>query len=211
MADGYDTRNLEKYATHNPLKKLILWKLNRKIVSQMRALGEKIRLETGVSVVTILDVGCGEGFVDRLLLDNLTGVKITGVDFSAAALEVAKKLNPEAEYILGDIYDLPFHSREFDIVLCTDVIEQLQKPALALKQIARVAKYKVLVTVPRSPWWRLANLLAGCDWSRLGNPPNYYNHWTKGQFLAFCETSVSGVWRMIRIGLTWMMTVWTRS
>jgi len=52
--------------------------------------------------------------------------------------------------VVGSVYDLPFEDNEFDIVLCMVVMEHLEDPQRAIKEMKRVLKVggKVLVSVP---------------------------------------------------------------
>lgn len=68
-------------------------------------------------------------------------------------------MNPSVEHIQGDITRMPFCDHSFDIVICTEVLEHLEKPGAALKELKRVAKKFILITVPHEPWFCLGNLL----------------------------------------------------
>ena len=50
-------------------------------------------------------------------------------------------------------------------------------PELALAELARVARRDVVVSVPREPIWRAANLARGKYLTDLGNTPGHINHW----------------------------------
>ncbi len=58
----------------------------------------------------VLDLGTGAGGqVGRLLHDR--GLDVTGVDFSAASLALARRLNPGMEFVEADIRALPMADR----------------------------------------------------------------------------------------------------
>ena len=103
------------------------------------------------------------------------------------AIKAARKMNPSVEYIQGDITKMPFQDRSFDIVICTEVMVHLEKPDAALKELIRIAKKFVFVTVPREPWFCLGNLLVLKNVRRLGNPMDHINHWTKKPFHTFLQ------------------------
>ena len=48
--------------------------------------------------------------------------------------------------------------------------------------MARVARRRLLVSVPREPIWRLLNVARGAYLSHLGNTPGHLNHWSKVGF-----------------------------
>lgn len=62
-----------------------------------------------------LDVACGTGY----MLSRFPGVRRAGLDLSPAMLEVAKRENPDAEFILGDfLVDRPEWHNRWDLVSC---------------------------------------------------------------------------------------------
>jgi len=52
--------------------------------------------------------------------------------------------------IVASVYDLPFADQEFDCVLCLSVLEHLERPPQAIKEMQRVLKVgkKIIVSVP---------------------------------------------------------------
>ena len=55
---------------------------------------------TGLSVI---DVGCGNGMLLKFLSENFKLSAQAGMEYAEAALEVARKLHPDPEYIVHDI------------------------------------------------------------------------------------------------------------
>lgn len=123
---------------------------------------------------SVLDVGCGEGFVTA----RLPGGRVVGVDPDARALEAAARRVPAGEFHRAAVTALPFDDGAFDLVVCTQVLEHLEDPAAALRELRRVARGAVLVTVPHEPWFRLGNLARGRHLSRLGSTPGHLHTWT---------------------------------
>jgi len=61
---------------------------------------------------TVLDAGCGAGVpVARILSERF---KVTGVDFSEAQIELARKQVPNANFICRDMTELDFAENSFD-------------------------------------------------------------------------------------------------
>ncbi len=60
---------------------------------------DKIR-EFSPNAGTLLNLGCGGGHLDWVLKKEF---KITGIDINPEHAQLAKKLNPEAEYLLDDM------------------------------------------------------------------------------------------------------------
>jgi 2-polyprenyl-3-methyl-5-hydroxy-6-metoxy-1,4-benzoquinol methylase len=62
---------------------------------------------------TLLDVGCGEGWLCRAAVED--GWNVTGIDGSAALIERAREF--EGEYFVADYADLQL-DRTFDCIVC---------------------------------------------------------------------------------------------
>ena len=55
-------------------------------------------------------------------------------------------------------------------------------PDAALRQMTRVARNWLLVSVPREPLWRALNLARGAYLPALGNTPGHLHHWSPAAF-----------------------------
>ena len=81
----------------------------------------------------VLDLGCGVGFFGNMAAER--GAWVTGLDFSASALQLAAEHHPGLELIRGDATRLPYASDSFDVVLLNDIIEHLaDEPGRAMVQ-----------------------------------------------------------------------------
>lgn len=86
----------------------------------------------------ILDVGCAYGLVLARMPDRFERF---GVDISEHAIREARRRYPAATFAIGGAEDpLPFEPGSFDVVLCNDVIEHLERPSHALANIWRGLK-----------------------------------------------------------------------
>jgi 2-polyprenyl-3-methyl-5-hydroxy-6-metoxy-1,4-benzoquinol methylase len=133
----------------------------------------------GARPATVLDAGCGEGFVTEWLRGALPEARIAGVDLSEAALARAARRVPEAELRTGDLHALPYPDAAFDLVVCTEVLEHVEVPETALRELLRVSRGQVLVTVPHEPFFRLGNLARGRHLRRLGSTPGHRWTWSR--------------------------------
>lgn len=77
-----------------------------------------VRKHSRIKVRTLLNIGCGGGHNDRTLKAHFA---VTGVDLSKEMLALARRLNPDVEYHLGDMRTLRLH-RRFDAVTIFDSI-----------------------------------------------------------------------------------------
>ena len=71
-------------------------------------------------VHTMLHLGCGAGGHDLYFKKHF---KVTGVDISIGMLNKAKAVNPEIEYVEGDMRTIQLDS-QFDCVIIPDSITQ---------------------------------------------------------------------------------------
>ena len=88
----------------------------------------------------VLDVGCGGGFLTNDLAAR--GHRVSGVDASAEALEVAARHDASRSvvYRRGDAEALPFPDGEFDAVCAMDLLEHVENPARVVGEAARVLR-----------------------------------------------------------------------
>lgn len=136
---------------------------------------------------TILDVGCGEGFTLKKLEEKKIGKKNEGIDYSADAIKIGKKLYPGLELSKGDVYGLKFKDNNFDLSICTEVLEHLTDPASAVAEIKRVSGKYIIFSVPNEPFFIAANFLRGKYLRTFGNHPEHINHWTSSGFEKFLK------------------------
>jgi len=170
--------NLKKYESQNPIKKVLIYRFERKLIQVLR---KKVHGLEQREKLTLCDCGCGEGFIDRALLDAFPHLTITGYDVNDEALAFAKSLNPEVQYFKRNILTSEFEEK-YDIVLCTEVLEHLQNPDQAIRVLQKMAIQACIITVPHEPFFCLGNFLSLKNVSRFGNPEDHINHWTTASF-----------------------------
>jgi len=98
---------------------------------------------TDVAVGTVLDVGCGDRWVESALDSEIHYV---GLDYPNT-VNMGYAGRPDA---FGDTRCLPFRDECFDTVLMLDVLEHVQQPDRAMAEIRRVIKIggRIVVQVP---------------------------------------------------------------
>lgn len=104
-----------------------------------------------------LDVGCGTGAVLRYLPKESVGL-----DINPWNLRKAKRYVPSAHLVLGDAENLPFKEDVFLTIVCTEVLEHLERPSEAIREIYRTLNGNgiFLGSVPRHSFlWELVDLL----------------------------------------------------
>jgi ubiquinone/menaquinone biosynthesis C-methylase UbiE len=101
----------------------------------------------------VLEVGCGSGFISRTIsrVYDTVGVDV-GHHFS----------KPESAYLdfmLGDIYALPFRKASFDIIVCASVLEHMLDLDSALAELKQPLKAKGVLVAGYPVETRLFKLL----------------------------------------------------
>lgn len=89
--------------------------------------------------VRVLDVGCNAGV---LLAEVPAANRRIGIDLSADALSIARRLNPTATFAVADMLALPLSSASVDVVLFCGMLEvpPPERKADALAEVARVLR-----------------------------------------------------------------------
>ncbi|MCC6133553.1 MAG: class I SAM-dependent methyltransferase [Acidobacteria bacterium] len=92
-----------------------------------------------LSGLDIVDLGCGTGRLELLLLPRLGDGSVTGVDFSPAMIEQASTrcADPRARWLCRDVLETGLPSALTDIVLCFDSFPHFPDRAAALGEIWR--------------------------------------------------------------------------
>jgi len=98
------------------------------------------------SVGTILEGGCNWGAI----LAAVGGQ--AGLDLEEHNIELARILNPEADFKVGNVLSLPYEDDSFDTVLLPEILEHLNWDSgevfRAIDEATRVARKGLLITFP---------------------------------------------------------------
>jgi 2-polyprenyl-3-methyl-5-hydroxy-6-metoxy-1,4-benzoquinol methylase len=93
--------------------------------------------------ITLLDIGCGEGGIS-ISFAKAGKKRVYSIDISHDRVERAcvraKEEGAEVSFLIADAGRLPFISSTFDVVICNDVIEHVEKPERLMNEIYRVIK-----------------------------------------------------------------------
>lgn len=162
--------NVRRYTVNN---RLYRWHIEQ----FLKELG---RLVAATQSHTLLDVGCGEGFVVAFLKTQLPETDIVGIDLSETVLACAREhFGHLAAFRQANIYQLPF----LDTVVCTEVLEHLHDPDRAVCELKRVARRDVVITVPLEPYFKWLNRLG--QWLSVSGDPGHVQFWDRDGFEAF--------------------------
>ena len=98
----------------------------------------------------ILDAGCGSG---RNMIELARRGTVTGVELSSTSVSLARS-RQAGDVIEGSLLEMPFAAASFDLAVCLDVIEHLERDLDALRELRRVVapEGSLLITVPAYQW-----------------------------------------------------------
>jgi len=154
--------------------------LHQKLVYSRRTkvLASELANAIPANSLSILDVGCGDGTIDSLILQHRPGLSITGLD----VLVRPKTFIPVWKF---DGTRLPYDDQSFDVVMFADVLHHTTDPECLLREAKRVAKVAVVLKDHTRDGF-LSNLtLRFMDW--VGNAHHNvvlpYNYWPRSRWM----------------------------
>ncbi len=121
----------------------------------------------------VLDVGCGDGRLSRLLMDLGKGIQIEGIDVL---------LRPETHIPVREFdgTTIPHEEGSFDLVMFVDVLHHTEDPMVLLKEADRVARKGVVIKDHLRDGFLAGPTLRFMDW--VGNARHGvalpYNYWS---------------------------------
>jgi SAM-dependent methyltransferase len=189
--------NEAKHTSANPVVRALLRRFHAALTRQVRE----------AAPASLLDVGCGEGFVLAELGPLPHGGVVRGVDVSPAAVARCRERAPWAEPQVASVYELPFADGAFDLVICLEVLEHLDRPEAGLRELTRVARRKLVLSVPWEPWFQLGNLAQFKHLAGLGNHPEHVQRWTQRGFGAFLQQAGGLRQVALRSSFPWTIAV----
>jgi SAM-dependent methyltransferase len=168
----------EKYSDKNPVVSFVIGRFFERLRAVVADLQPR----------TILDAGCGEG---EMLRRGVLPAGLHPVCLDLRTDSLADVAAPNR--VCASVQALPFAPRSFDVVTCLEVLEHLDDPASAVRDLARVARDAIVLSVPYEPYFRIGNVLRGKHLGALGNHPEHVQHWNLRTFEEFLRASIAEV------------------
>lgn len=102
-----------------------------------------VELTVSASLGKLLDIGCGQGRLLKLLASRAS--QVVGVDIDPRARRLARAQLflaglPNCSLRQGDMYALPFDDEAFDTVILDDVLAESERPTAAVEEARRLLK-----------------------------------------------------------------------
>lgn len=101
---------------------------------------QAIETHFGKKSCSILDIGCGAGFLANTLA--LYGHKVSGIDVSEKSLKIAKEKDTtrSVNYLKEDAYALSFSDNSFDVICALDFLEHVEKPEKIIEKVSSLLR-----------------------------------------------------------------------
>ena len=115
---------------------------------------ERIFRDLGKKKYAILDVGCGDGdmlrVIARYFRQKEVDLDLTGMDISEQALGIARKRSAEfrnIKFIQEDINRMPTDSAQYDVVICSLTLHHFddEQIPLILKNLSNIAQSAIVI------------------------------------------------------------------
>ena len=141
---------------------------------------------------SVLDVGCGDGLIDKLIGERRPDLEISGTDLIV-------RPDTHIPVVPFDGESLPHEDRSVDVVMFVDVLHHTEAPELLLVEARRVAKQAIVLKDHTRDGLLAGPTLRFMDW--VGNAPHGiplpYNYWPEHRWhRAFQELGLTPTeWR----------------
>ncbi len=128
----------------------------------------RCRVERHLPPGRLLDIGSGDGrFVHHMAQH---GWDATGIDFSPAALEFARRIHSGGRFLQGSLDDNVFVPGQFDLITLWQVLEHIGEPRPLLRRCHDLLQSGGLLVVAVPNIEGLSSLLTGSRWWGLDVP-----------------------------------------
>jgi ubiquinone/menaquinone biosynthesis C-methylase UbiE len=154
----------------------------------------------------ILDVACGTGEFERLLLEQNPTQQITGIDISDRMLNIAKEKYqnyPNLEFHQASVHSLSFDSNSFDVVVSANAFHYFDRPQIALTEMKRVLKPSGKLVI--LDWNKDYPLCRICDWILQVFDPAHQQCYTQDELHQLLRAAGFEIHRAskVRFGVIW--------
>jgi SAM-dependent methyltransferase len=126
---------------------------------------------------TVLDVGCGDGTLDSLILRSRPDLVINGID-------VLVRPQTHIPVTSFDGTTIPYANQAFDVVMFVDVLHHTNDPMVLLREAKRVARRAIVMKDHAKEGMLAGPTLRFMDW--VGNRHHGvvlpYNYWTHSEW-----------------------------
>ena len=134
-------------------------------------LDQKIINVIPTTATRILDVGCGNGWLNKALVSNK--VEVISLDIALKNAEKAYQNNPHPNHsaVVADVYHLPFEEGSIDAIVASEIIEHVPNPRLFIEKLLIPLKKggKLIITTPYSMVKNIPSNVSSVKMSTINN------------------------------------------
>ena len=94
----------------------------------------------GLAGLRVLEIGCSSGYYSEVFAIKQLGLRYEGCDYSAAFIDLARRLYPGIAFEVGDATGLRYADRSFDVVVSGGCILHIPEYERAIAEAARVSR-----------------------------------------------------------------------
>jgi ubiquinone/menaquinone biosynthesis C-methylase UbiE len=161
---------------------------------------------------TVLDVGCGTGEFEKIVLAENPTQHMVGVDISQKMLAIAQKKCHEytnVSFQTASVLQLPFVDDSFDVIVSASAFHYFDAPDAALTEMKRVLKPDGCVVI--LDWCRDYFLCQVCDILLKIFDPAYKQCYSQAEFHNLLAAAGFEICRAskVRFGIVWGMMIAT--
>lgn len=98
---------------------------------------------------SLLDVGCGDGFISNLLSES--GFQVIGIDTEKTAIRMAREKCLSATFEVNNIFNM---NGQFDYLIASEIIEHVATPECFFRKIRNMFKVEALITTPKINYYK---------------------------------------------------------
>ncbi|MEB3219733.1 MAG: methyltransferase domain-containing protein [Nostocales cyanobacterium 94392] len=154
----------------------------------------------------VLDVACGTGEFERLLLDKNPTQKIIGVDISEKMLNIARtkyRTYSNVDFHQTSVNSLPFANHTFDVAACGNAFHYFEQPLIALSEIKRVLKPNGKLVI--LDWSKDFLICRICDWILQIFDPAHQQCYTQAELHQLLISAEFNICRATKVsfGIIW--------
>lgn len=133
----------------------------------------------------IVDLGCGEGITLGKLVKMFPTSEVIGIDYLQENVNICHNYGLK-KVCKGDVYALDLADNSIDAVVFMEVIEHLEHPEIAIKEIRRILKLngKLIIVFPNDGFFKIARLLT-LKLKEAAYDPGHVKQWTHGEMSQF--------------------------